>query len=83
MITKDKVTVFFFMSGHFRSFLITEKKEQTDIRSVLRYSIKNKQQGKQNISQHKTYFMNSSLSDLFLNRTKKTSLQDFHFEEML
>lgn len=40
MITKDKVTVFFFMSGHFRSFLITEKKEQTDIRSVLRYSIK-------------------------------------------
>lgn len=40
MITKDKVTVFFFMSDHFRSFLITEKKEQTDIRSVLRYSIK-------------------------------------------
>ena len=76
MITKDKVTVFFFMSGHFRSFLITEKNEQTDIISVLIYSIKN-------ISQHKTYFMNSSLSDLFLNRTKKTSLQDFHFEEML
>ena len=40
MITKDKVTVFFFILGHFRSFLITEKKEQTDIRSVLRYSIK-------------------------------------------
>lgn len=36
MITKDKVTVFFFMSGHFRSFLITEKKEQTDIRSVFK-----------------------------------------------